>query len=1113
MKQQIREEDRPRVRELFEAALAAPAPERRAWLSAACADEAVRAYVEKLLNAHARVDGFLETPCFGVTPVDEDEVSAIVGRRIGPYLLLRELGQGGMSTVYLATRDNAAYDQQVAIKVVWPGLRSRHLWRRFRQEQQILASLDHPHIARLLDGGTTEDGWPYLVMEYVAGEPINIYCAERKLPIVARLRLLQDVCAAVEYAHAQGVIHRDLKPNNILVTHEGIVKLLDFGIAKLMTPDPHATAATLTLTALHPMTPDYASPEQIRGDELTPASDVYSLGVILYELLTGERPYRFKSPLPHEITRAICEVEPDAPSRRVAQLARTRAIFVAEAPDKLRRELKGDLDNITLTALAKAPAQRYQSPAALAADIARHLNRQAVTARGNNPLYRASKRVRRHKALTALAAFILLAGLVALGWWRATAPARRAAAQHAAYAATIDRAALALAMGRSDECAQLLPGCAPAPGTEDLRGFEWYYLWRRSHQSQHTLPHSAAVLEAAFVLDGERILTNGPLESFHLWDSATGYLVDTWQTGKTPNYPTSHEKRERMLITDGDGIGWLKDFRTGRLTRAFAGSLGVMTAGSVFPDEQRLAVGHEDGTIALWTLGAEQPFRTLRGAPGLINYLLVSATGQRILTQVNNELIQLWDVSAGRVLATYRERVGAAVRFSFDGRYFWTIADGRRLTVREAATGRTVAALPDVNSSFQGAQLVRADLLCAEAQGILTCFSFPTLKEQFAFNLSRSVFLAAQLSPDGKLLAATSGDGGLLLRDFATKRLLADVREHSQPVWHFNFSADSRKLVTAGDDHLAKVWDIAQLTAPPVLEGHKGKVFSVAFAPDGRSLVSASSDRTIKLWGVQTGNVLREFTGHEDQILCVAFSPDGHRLASSGADGTVRVWDVATGRLLLTLKHPLQIHSVAFSPDGRLLATGCDDHKIRLFDALTGRALRTLAGHSKEVWSVAFAPDGRTLASGSVDRTVKLWNVTTGRETATLTGHDDWVWSVVFSPDGKLLATGSSDRTVKLWDLATRQPLRTFTGHTDEVFEVAFTPDGQRLATASNDKSVKIWDVATARPLLTFNEHSNEVWSVAFSPDGQMLASGSWDETIHLWRAASKEEVKAQSQK
>jgi eukaryotic-like serine/threonine-protein kinase len=407
-----------KVRGILERALEV-APDCRAdYLDSACAgDAALRREVDSLIasDEQAHTD-FLE---FGAaTPTLPTEVSvppeSLSGKRIGTYQIVEEIGHGGMGSVYLAIRADDQYRKQVAIKLVRGGLGDAFRRHRFKAERQILADLDHPNIARLLDGGALEDGQPYVVMEYIQGQPIDKFCDSRELPVSERLRLFRTVCSAVAYAHQHLVIHRDLKPANILVNDSGEPKLLDFGIAKILDADATTESENATATVLRPMTPEYASPEQVRGEPMTTASDVYSLGVVLYGLLTGQRPYAATSQLPHEIAQAVCDVQPEKPSTAVSRVEATPADADASR-EKLHRRLRGDLDNIVLKALRKEPARRYASVEQFSEDIRRHLERLPVIARPDTFWYRTGKFVHRHKAGVfgvALAVAALVVGLV-----------------------------------------------------------------------------------------------------------------------------------------------------------------------------------------------------------------------------------------------------------------------------------------------------------------------------------------------------------------------------------------------------------------------------------------------------------------------------------------------------------------------------------------------------------------------------------------------------------------------------------------------------------------------------------------------------------------------------
>ncbi len=435
-----------RLTDLLDAALQLPASERNAFLAAACGDDTeLQREAESLLLSFEQASSFIEAPVFaGASDFLLADDQPMEGRQIGHYKIVRELGRGGMGAVYLAERADE-YREQVALKIVKRGMDTDFVVRRFRHERQILASLNHPNIARLLDGGTTEDGLPYFVMEYIAGEPIDQYCDHHNLTIQERLKLFRTVCAAVQYAHQNLVIHRDLKPGNILITADGTAKLLDFGIAKILNPEISQTVEK-TATLMRLMTPEYASPEQVRGELVTTASDVYSLGVVLYELLTGHRPYRITSILPSDIERIICEQEPTRPSTAITReeeratasgatqkitpetVSRTREGQL----EKLRRRLSGDLDNIVLMALRKEPSRRYTSVEQFSEDLRRHLEGLPVIARSDTLGYRTSKFMQRHKAGVAAAALILLsliAGLITTIWQARRAQAAQARAE------------------------------------------------------------------------------------------------------------------------------------------------------------------------------------------------------------------------------------------------------------------------------------------------------------------------------------------------------------------------------------------------------------------------------------------------------------------------------------------------------------------------------------------------------------------------------------------------------------------------------------------------------------------------------------------------------------
>jgi eukaryotic-like serine/threonine-protein kinase len=447
------------LKKLFHAALDLTSAERASFLADACnSDNELRKQVEKLLASHDETGAFLVSPAFLSSKAPDDtqfqisEIESRVGLRIGPYEVVREIGHGGMGTVYLAIRADDQYRKQVAIKVVRRGMDTDVILRRFMMERQILANLEHPNIARLLEGGSTSDGLPYFVMEYIEGLPLMEYCDKHQLTNSERLNLFREVCSALQYAHQNLVVHRDIKPSNILVTDEGVPKLLDFGIAKLLSPGWAVETGEATASMVQLMTPEYASPEQLRGLSITTASDVYSLGLVLYELLSGRHPYRLSSRRPEEIAEIILREEPEKPSsvvsKQVASGKGNQTDNVEQGVDTQNqssthtrtpnsefrnpRSLRGDLDNIVLKSLRKEPERRYASVQEFSEDIRRHLEGLPVTASPDTFGYRARKFVQRHKAGALAAAIVVITMLTATvitAWQARVARAERAKAE------------------------------------------------------------------------------------------------------------------------------------------------------------------------------------------------------------------------------------------------------------------------------------------------------------------------------------------------------------------------------------------------------------------------------------------------------------------------------------------------------------------------------------------------------------------------------------------------------------------------------------------------------------------------------------------------------------
>lgn len=433
MKEGITYKEWQKLKRIFNQAIEIDEAERKMFVDKACGEDRVlKKEVLSLLKAH-EIPGKLDyRPDHLVkSAFSRQKTGSRKGEQIGPYKILDELGHGGMGSVFLAERADGQFRQQVALKLLRTGFTSENQTRRFLAERQILASLNHENIARLLDGGVTGDGQPWFALEYVDGHPIDVYCNERQLTLKQRLNLFLKVCDAVQTAHRKLIIHRDLKPSNVLVTEDGTVKLLDFGIAKVLNQeDILQESVPLTRTGLLPLTPAYASPEQVRGEPITTASDIYQLGVMLYELLTGFRPYTVSGKTPSEVERIICEEEPTWPSTAVTKPAKAEGDHIMEIPEpsagirkknpeQLQKHLRGDLDIIVMKSLRKEPDRRYESADQLAADIRFYLTGKPVAAHPDSRKYRAGKFIQRHKTgfMSTLVIVLLLIGYAVTITW------------------------------------------------------------------------------------------------------------------------------------------------------------------------------------------------------------------------------------------------------------------------------------------------------------------------------------------------------------------------------------------------------------------------------------------------------------------------------------------------------------------------------------------------------------------------------------------------------------------------------------------------------------------------------------------------------------------------
>ncbi len=1107
-----------RVQALFEAALEHEPEQREAFLDQQCPDDDdLRAEVRSLLDSSLEEDPLFDAPPLTVDAATEKAPppDPQLGGRIGTYRLERVIARGGMGVVYQAVQDHPR--RNVALKVMRQGIASQAVLRRFKYEALVMGKLQHPGIAQIYEAGAHEiDGGsvPFFAMEHVPdARDLLTHAAHQQLDVRQRLELFCRVCDAVHHGHLKGVIHRDLKPANILVDAAGNPKVIDFGIARLVEPDPELsrceTRAGQLLGTLQYMSPEQCGPQLQDMDMRT---DVYSLGVVLYELLADVPPYDAATTDIFEAMRTIREQAPRPLS--------------AVAP-----AVKGDLQTVVLKALEKDRDRRYQSVAELAGDIRSFLKGKPIQARPPTTLYYLRLFARRHRALFASTTIAAVALLVATGvslWYAGQAREQALAAQRNAY--TRNLAATQGALQRPDITDALARITEASDSGLGGGGAAWELRHLR-HQLDASIDREPVDLgriwKIAVNADGTRIaivrLSTGPRRlrvcEVHYGRELPilGQCSDvaTAEQGEADFYAVTFW-RDKLAVGSGDGslLLWEGDYTAAPVVHECLCPCGDALHDLAFrSDGAILAAACGDGTVVLWDTSAEMVMHRLAGHSREVSAVAFSADGNLLASGSHDRTIRIWnasDVKHPRLAAVLRGHRAKVRDLAFDpyGRLVSAALD-KSLRLWDVA-----GSIADYEKRGDASPGIQVAALYGHREGV-TGVAVDPLRMRLASSSLDNLVRLWVIQENSAIRDPISG----VTYEVPDRREIAALVGHTEWVESVVFDPHGRWIASGGEDGRLRLW--VPGPAPPVLilQGHSSSVEDVAFHPDDRWLASGGGGQLI-IWDTHLGlpvEVLED--GLNRQAL--RFLPGGHGLISAAEDGTLELWELekeAEPRLashLVLDDHLRKRPAIALSRDGVTLAAGREDGTILLFDVSDpgAPAIRAIIPQSRRLNALVFLDDaGEWLVGGGESGWIHLWRTGHGDRTAVeLQAGLPAVRCLALDVHRRYLAAGCVDGTIVIWDVEHGHRTgskHVLTGHRDQINALAFLPDEpQRLASASDDHTIRIWDPQAGQELLVLWAHTGKVRNLAFDSSGSRLASCSsggygTDNIVKIWETA-----------
>lgn len=1076
-----------------------------------------------------------------------------VGRKLGDYDLVDVIAHGGMGVVFKARQRSLG--RWVAVKALSGGMfASEDFAERFRIEAAAAAALDHPNIVPIYEIGES-GGQPYFSMKLLEGGTLSGKAKGGVWPVAAAVRVMITVARAVHYAHQRGVLHRDIKPNNILLDSEGEPFLTDFGLAKLVERD-----STLTRTVAHLGTPAYMSPEQARGEarSLTTGADVYGLGAVLYELLTGQPPFAGGTTL--ETVRLVLDSEPRNPSA-------------------LNRSVDRDLETICLKCLEKVPDHRYGSAEALADDLERWQRLEPILACPTSPFAKLLKWIRRRPAVAGLSALVLLAMLAVFVVSSVFTLRLQSARRDVAHQAESNRLAAvrllvseaARNMDDGDYFGALLPLTAALHTEEGMGEGEQIQrrrlgvllrhcpqleqLWIHSGQVLHgtlspdqtrlalgigdgtaaiwdlksgervgsLLSHTNRVIQVVFSPEGQRIATLTSHGKVQLWSVESGLRIG-------PTIPHRVEFNERIVFSPNGGplfvpgptqVGaWRIDADPAPLFTLE--EAGLVHGLGLSRDGTRLVTGGADGRACIWELRPNPRVRGTLHHPTSVQHAFFTANDRRVVTIARDRKVRVWDSETGELIRSTESSAADVLGWSASasGQLIATAGFDNTGRIWEATnTGPALAVLPH-QGGVSTIEFSHDDtwVVTGSYDGTARRWDRSTgrpLPPIYPHTAGVSVALPAD--DDRRLVTAAYGGDARLWRLVAHDGARAVLTLNEVPIFAA-FSGTHCDVLAVSADGAMRRWSPLGDTAAPWAVRHGAPVNGVALSQDSSEIALGGVDGQVSLWTIgATAPRLRlpapegwqpRARMNSGWIPWIALSPDHTRLAVSTADGRVLLWDVASEpRLVATLPHGDAVLAMDFSPDGLSLATSDGSGNVRIWEAADGRFKVALRHLGVAVFRVGFSPDGRRLFSANWDYlndslAARIWDPVTGAELGLPRFHRDGVLTARFSPKGHWLATGGEDNLARVWHSDSGAAATPYLQHRGFLTDVAFDASERLVATASRDGTARVWDVRDGRPVTPELRHAGWVNQVAFCADGRFLLTASDDKTVRIWDLA-----------